>query len=135
MDNVPHLPEIHNRPWDLLSGVDDAEVWVANSNLELQFFCEQDKKAGLPMGQGVCFTLALGGELFLHTTSEGMIFLDVTGEAEWVTPIVASCTGAKPAKGQIWVLPEGTLIQLLLGLNSLIATSRIVLQHNFGMHF
>jgi hypothetical protein len=131
----PSFPETHQRPWIVLDGVDDAEVWVANSNLELNFYLEQDKNGGIPVGQGICFNLALGGEVYLHTTSEGMIVLDIADEASWVTPIIEACTNAKPAKGQIWVLPENTLIQLILGLNSLIATSTIVLRHDFGMRF
>jgi hypothetical protein len=135
MDIPPNFPDTHQRPWNQLEGVDDAEVWVANSNQELNFYLEQDRNAGIPVGQGICFTLELGGEVYLHTTSEGMILLDISDDAAWVTPIIAACTSAKPAKGQIWVLPENTLIQLILGLNTLIATSSIVLKHDFGMHF
>ncbi|PRC91542.1 hypothetical protein [Solimicrobium silvestre] len=129
------FPETHQRPWLALNGVDEAEIWVANSNLELNYFLEQEQNSGLPIGQGICFALELGGELFLHTTSEGILLLDVTEAAEWVVPIIAACTGAAPARGQIWILPEDTLIQLILGLNSLIASSSIVLRHDFGMHF
>ncbi|MET3105841.1 hypothetical protein AAKU67_000183 [Oxalobacteraceae bacterium GrIS 2.11] len=135
MDNPPNFPATHLRPWNLLDGVDDAEVWVANSNLELNYFLEQDRNAGMPVGQGICFNLSLGGDVYLHTTSEGMILLDVTEDADWVRPIIEACTFAKPAKGQIWVLPENTLIQLILGLNSLIASSSIVMHHDFGMRF
>jgi len=131
-----HFPaDAHQRPWLSLQGVDDAEVWIANTNLELNFYLEQDKNAGLPNGQGICFELELGGEIYLHTTSEGMILLDVTDAAEWVAPILSACTGSKPPKGRIWVLPENTLVQLVLGLNSLIKTYSIVLQHAYGMHF
>jgi len=127
--------DAQQRPWLNLEGVDDAEVWIANSNLELNFYLEQDRHAGMPVGQGICFELELGGEIFIHTTSEGMILLDVTEAAEWITPILSACTGSKPAQGRIWVLPENTLVQLVLGLNSLIRTYRIVLQHQFGMRF
>ena len=133
MNNFP--ADAHQRPWMTLDGVDDAEVWIANSNLELNFYLEQDRNAGLPNGQGICFELELGGEIYIHTTSEGMILLDVTEPAEWVTPILSACTGGQPAKGRIWVLPENTLVQLILGLNSLIKTYKIVLQHQYGMHY
>jgi hypothetical protein len=131
--DTPSFPDSHQRPWISLDGVDDAEVWVANSNLEINYFLEQDHKGGMPVGQGICFNLELGGEIYLHTTSEGMILLDVSDDAAWATPIIAACTNAKPAKGQIWVLPENTLIQLVLGLNTLIASSTIVLHHHFGI--
>ena len=131
-----HFPaDAHARPWISLDGVDDAEVWIANSNLELNFYLTEDRNAGLPNGQGICFELELGGEIYIHTTSEGMILLDVTEPADWVKPILSACANGKPAKGQIWVLPEDTLVQLLLGLNSLIKSYRIVLQHQYGMHF
>jgi len=127
--------DAHQRAWIALDGVDDAEVWIANSNLELNFYLEEDRNAGLPNGQGICFELELGGEIYIHTTSEGMILLDVTEAADWTTPILSACTGAKPARGRIWVLPENTLVQLILGLNSLISSYKIVLQHQYGMHY
>ncbi len=133
MPQPPDLPESHQRPWEFLHGADEAEIWVANSNLELNFYLEQARSQ--PDGQGICFVLELGGEVFLYTTSEGMLLLDVTPEAAWVAPIISACTGAQPGRGQIWVLPEDTLIQLLLGLNSLIQSSTIVLQHRYGMIF
>ena len=73
----------------------------------------------------------------MHTTNEGIILLDVTEQASWVAPLIEACTNTKPAKGQIWVLPEDTLIQLILGMNTLIAHSEIVLAHEFhirGIH-
>ena len=135
MDSPPNFPDTHQRPWILLEGVDDAEVWVANSNLELNYFLEQDKNAGIPSGQGMCFNLTLGGEVYLHTTSEGMILLDVSADADWVRSVIQACTNAPPAQGQIWVLPENSLIQLIIGLNTLIATSSIVLRHDFKMRY
>ena len=135
MTSSPQLPQSHQRPWESLNGVDDAEIWIANSNLELNFFLEQDKNAGQPLGQGICFELDLGGEIYVHTTSEGMLLLDVTPEAEWAAPIIAACSNAQAPRGQIWILPEDSLVQLLLGLNSLIASSRIVLQHEFGLQY
>jgi len=127
--------DAQQRPWLWLDGVDDAEVWIANSNLELNFYLEQDRGAGLPSGQGICFELELGGQIFIHTTSEGMILLDVTEAADWTTPILSACTNSHPARGRIWVLPENTLIQLILGLNSLIKSYAIVMQHDYGMRF
>jgi hypothetical protein len=39
-------------------------------------------------------------------------------------------TGVAP-RGQIWLVPGQVLMQLILGLNSLIATSRLVVQHEY----
>lgn len=131
----PGFPDTHERSWKLLESVDDAEIWIANINLELNFFLDQDKNASMPIGQGICFTLEQGGEIYLHTNSEGMILLDVTKEASWITPIVEACGASQSSNGQIWMLPENTLTQLILGLNTLIAKSAIVLQHDFGLRY
>ena len=84
-------------------------------------------------GQGICFELVHGGQIYLHTTSEGVLLLDVTPEAEWIAPIITASTHTAAPRGQIWIVPEDTLIQLILGLNSLIASSSILLQHDFGL--
>ena len=117
------------RPWQPLEGVDDAEVWVANSNLELNYLLEQ--QGGMPDGQGICLTLTLGGEIYVHTTSEGMTLLDVTDDAAWAAPIIAACTSAAAPRGQLWVLAENSLVPLILGLNPLIECYQIVLSHAF----
>ena len=36
--------------------------------------------------------------------------------------------------GSIWVLPDYKLVQLLLGLSTLVESSLIVTGHNFGKH-
>ena len=69
--------------------------------------------------------------MFLHTNGEGDIMLDVTPEAEWVTPLLTAVTGHPAPAGQIWALPAEVLTQLIFGLNSLIGSSRLVLQHDF----
>lgn len=117
------------RRWQPLEGVDDAEVWVANSNLELNYLLEQ--QGGLPNGQGICLTLTLGGEIYVHTTSEGITLLDVTDEASWATAIITACTSAVAPRGQYWILDENSLVQLIMGLNPLIDHYRIVLSHEF----
>ena len=57
------------------------------------------------------------------------ILLDVTPEAAWAHPVLVAITQASPPRGQYWLLPGDLLMQLLLGLNTLIASTRLVLQH------
>ena len=66
----------------------------------------------------------------MHTT-EDAILLDVTPEAEWVVPVITAATGIDAPHSQIWVLPNDRLTQLVLGLNSLIASSRIDISHSY----
>jgi hypothetical protein len=82
-------------------------------------------------GQGICFTLAHGGELYLHTNSEGDVLLDLTPEAGWIAPIVEASTQVVAPRGQIWILPQHVLLQLILGLNPLLVSSRLVIRHEF----
>jgi hypothetical protein len=55
----------------------------------------------------------------------------VDPEAAWAAPLVSAATGAAAPKGQIWVLLDEVLTQLVLGLSPLIASSRLVLEHDF----
>ena len=114
--------------WVSLESPQDVEAWMDLHDRELKQLLAD--KAG--SGHGVCFTLAHGGEIFLHTNSDGDILLDVTPDAQWVEPVICACTGAPPARGQIWILPQHVLIELILGLNSLIASSQLVLRHEFS---
>jgi hypothetical protein len=125
-DDFPQ--EIVERPWIHLANTHDVEAWIDNYNWELQRLFKQ---AGA-IGVGICFSLAHGGEIFMHTTSEGEILLDVTPEAEWVTPVLTAATGVEPPGAQIWTLPGDVLTQLVLGLSGLIASSRAVIGHQFN---
>jgi hypothetical protein len=115
------------RPWIVLQTTYDVEAWIDNYNYELQRSMQKANAAGY----GICFRLEQGGEIFMHTTSEGDVLLDVTPEAEWVTPVIAAATQAEAPRAQIWALRSHLLTQLVLGLSSLIASTRIVLQHDF----
>jgi len=115
------------RPWIDLKTTYDVEAWIDNYNRDLQRTVE---KKNAP-GYGICFQLAEGGDVFMHTTSEGDILLDVTPEAEWVAPVITAATGTPPPASQIWALPGERLTQLILGLSSLIGSTSIVLQHDF----
>jgi hypothetical protein len=119
--------EPQERPWIVLSNTYDVEAWIDQYNRSLQRFV---KKAN-PTGYGICFGLQHGGEIFMHTTPEGIILLDVTEEAEWVMPVISAATGATAPRSRIWMLPGDTLTQLILGLSSLIAVTRFVASHDF----
>ena len=58
--------------------------------------------------------------------------LDVEPDAEWVAPLIIAATGAEQPKGQIWILPADRLVQLILGLSSLVESTILVTGHNFG---
>jgi hypothetical protein len=115
------------RPWIMLHTTYDVEAWIDNYNRDLQRAIEKKNTAGY----GICFILGHGGEIYMHTTQDGDVLLDVTPEAEWVTPLIAAATQMPAPPGRIWALPGHALTQLVLGLSSLIAASRIVLRHDF----
>lgn len=121
------MKEPTSRPWIVLQTTHDIEAWMDNLNRDLQQF---EHKANAS-GYGICFSLEEGGEIFVHTTSEGDVLLDVTSDAEWVAPVITAVTGVAAPRSQIWALPADTLTQLVFGLNSLIASTRIVLDHSF----
>ena len=121
--NPEEFPE---RPWIDLTTTYDVEAWIDHYNWDLQR-CIKNTNA---IGYGVCFRLGQGGQIFMHTT-EGVILLDVTPEAEWVAPVITAATGIEAPHSQIWVLPDDRLTQLVLGLSSLIASTRIVVSHSY----
>jgi hypothetical protein len=121
------IDEPGERPWIVLKTTYDVEAWIDSFNRALQRSVEKTNATGY----GICFCLSEGGEIFMHTTSEGDVMLDVTPEAEWVTPVMVAATQINAPASRIWVLPGHALTQLVLGLSSLIASTRIVLQHDF----
>lgn len=66
----------------------------------------------------------------MHTGEEA-ILLDVTPDADWVAPVITAATGLQAPSTQIWALPTDTLTQLVLGLNSLIESTRMVASHDY----
>ncbi|MEN3365763.1 MAG: hypothetical protein V7606_3037 [Burkholderiales bacterium] len=123
------MTELPERPWIDLKTTYDVEAWIDSYNRDLQRSIEKSNLTGY----GICFRLAEGGDIFMHTDSEGNVMLDVTPEADWVTPLIAAATRVEPSPSQIWALPGHTLTQLVFGLSSLIASSRIVLSHDYKM--
>lgn len=119
------------RPWIVLQNVHEVETWIETYNRELQAVVWRNNVNAMNAGQGICFALELGGEIYLHTTAEGQILLDVSEEAAWVSPVVSAATGVPPPAGSYWVLPYDTLTQLILGLSGLIASSQFVLKHEY----
>lgn len=117
------------RPWIVLKTTYDVETWIDHQNRSIQQL-GKSSKAG---GWGICFGLSEGGEIFMHTTAEGDVLLDVTPEADWVAPLLAAATQVEVPNTQIWALPGDRLTQLVFGLSSLIATTRLVVEHNFNL--
>lgn len=124
----PDLPE---HPWPHFVSSTELEAWMELNNQELQQLLGPRAQHG--QGQGICLTLLHGGEIYFHTNGDGDILLDVSEDALWVTPVLTATTRQTPPKGRIWRLPGDVLIQLLMGLNSLVASSRLVLKHRYGM--
>lgn len=121
---VRELPE---RPWIALHTTYDVEAWIDSYNRDLQRAITRKN----PVGSGICFVLAHGGDIYLHTNSEGDLLLDVTPEAEWVAPLLAAAAQVTAPSSRIWALPGTALTQLILGLSPLIAATRIVLEHEY----
>ncbi|MBB5391689.1 MULTISPECIES: hypothetical protein [unclassified Herbaspirillum] len=119
------------RPWIVLQNAHEVETWIETYNRELQAVVWRNKLNTANAGQGICFALELGGEIYLHTTTEGQVLLDVSEEASWVNPVISAATGAASPAGTVWVLPQDTLTQLILGLSGMIATSQFVLRHEY----
>ncbi len=126
-DNDNRMQESAERPWIVLKTTYDVETWIDHQNRHIQ----QHIGNGRTHGCGICFCLEAGGEIFMHTTSEGDVLLDLTPEAEWIAPLILAVTQADAPSGKIWMLPGERLTQLVLGLSSLIATTRIVTDHDF----
>lgn|GEM_PF-527817 len=114
-------------PWIDLKTTYDVEAWIDSYNRDLQRHVENRNLSGY----GICFGLAEGGEIFMHTNTEGDVLLDVTPDAEWVSPVIAAATHVPVPPSQIWSLPGHALTQLVLGLSNLIGSARIVLQHDY----
>jgi len=128
MDDAKEAPRFKPVSWSGLETPADVELWIAEHNLSMQ-----ENIAKHETGYGVCFTLDAGGALYLQTTQDGALVLDVTDEAAWVAPVIMAAAQVEQPAGSLWVLPDDKLIQLMIGLSSLIATSQLVVGHNFGV--
>jgi hypothetical protein len=119
-------PRFRPRPWIHLETPQDVELWIAEHDQALQELIKPQET-----GYGVRFTLAEGGNITMQT-HEDAIQLDVDDEASWVTPLISAATGVEPPRGSYWLLPADKLIQLVIGLSSLVASTTLVVGHRFG---
>lgn len=116
------------RPWIVLKDTYDIETWIDHQSRHLQ---RRFAGGRADTGYGIGFRLKAGGEIYMHTSPDGIVLLDVTEEAEWIAPLIVAATGAQMPAGRIWTLSVESLTQLLFGLNGLIAATRIVTDHDF----
>jgi hypothetical protein len=119
-------PRFRPRPWVPLETPQDVELWIEEHNQAMQELISPKET-----GVGICFTLAVGGNLYLQTAADAVI-LDVEPDAEWVAPLILAATGGEAPRGQIWILPSDKLVQLILGLSTLVDSTVLVTGHNFG---
>jgi hypothetical protein len=127
-NDTDERPRFRPVPWTPLESPQDVELWIEEHNRAMQELVKPQET-----GVGVRFTLSVGGEVHLQTTADAVI-LDVDPEAAWIAPLIMAATGADQPAGRIWVLADDKLVQLMLGLSTLIDTSLIVTGHNFGRH-
>jgi len=120
-----------DEPWSDLATIAEVELWIAQYDQTLQQHIGKSPSAG----HGVCLQLAAGGAIYLHTTGDGDIIVDLEPDAAWVAPVITAATRAPAPPGQLWVLPGDVLTQLIFGLNPLIVSSRLVLDHRFRARY
>lgn len=119
-------PRFRPCPWIHLETPQDVEAWIDEHNHSMMAHIGPQET-----GVGVRFSLAEGGDLYLQTTVDAVV-LDVEPEAHWVTPLIEAATRTEAPRGQIWVLPDDKLVQLIVGLSSLVASTTLVTGHHFG---
>ncbi|MGZ5200693.1 MAG: hypothetical protein ACXWC4_13055 [Telluria sp.] len=119
-------PRFRPRPWIHLDTPQDVELWIEEHNQAMQELISPKET-----GVGICFTLSVGGAIRMQTAADAVI-LDVEPDAEWVAPLIIAATGAEAPKGQVWILPSDKLVQLILGLSTLVDSTILVTGHNFG---
>lgn len=126
MSSQPDSPRFKPRPWTPLETPQDVELWIDEHNRFLQETVKPQET-----GVGICFTLSEGGNIYMQTAADAVI-LDVEPDAAWIAPLIMAATGAEPPRGQIWVLPDDKLVQLILGLSMLVESTTLVTGHHFG---
>ncbi|MDI3296550.1 hypothetical protein [Janthinobacterium tructae] len=121
-------PRFRPVPWQHLETPYDVEVWIEEHNRSMQ-----DNIRATETGVGICFTLAEGGDIYMQTSADGAVVLDVTPDAAWVAPLISAATGCEAPDSSLWILPDDKLIQLIVGLSSLVASTLLVVGHDFGL--
>ena len=119
-------PRFRPVPWIELQTPQDVEAWIDEHNR-----CLMEHIGPQETGVGVCFTLAEGGKIFMQTTGDAVV-LDVEPDAEWIAPLITAATQTPAPAAQLWILPDDKLVQLIVGLSSLVASTTLVSGHNFG---
>ena len=119
-------PRFRPCPWTHLETAQDVEAWIDEHNRALMEHIGPQET-----GVGVCFTLAEGGDLYLQTSGDAVI-VDLEPDAQWIAPLIMAATQAEAPRGQVWVLPDDKLVQLIVGLSSLVASTTLVSGHNFA---
>lgn len=127
-DRTASVPRFRPRAWIDLRTPGDVEIWIDEHNRSMQ----ETIRAG-ESGCGICLSLTEGGDIFLQTSADGSVMLDVTDDAQWAAPLIGAATQIDAPSSSFWILPDHTLIQLILGLSSLIASSTLVIGHRFGL--
>jgi hypothetical protein len=119
-------PRFRPCPWTPLLTPQDVEGWIEEHNRSMQEHIGPQER-----GCGVCFTLAEGGLVYLQTSGDAVI-LDVDADAGWIAPLIVAATGCAEPAGRVWVLPDDKLIELVIGLSGLVASTTLVSGHDFG---
>lgn len=121
-------PRFRPVPWTDLQSPQDVEAWIDEHNRSMV-----EHIGPRETGAGVCFTLAEGGNVYLQTSADAVV-LDVEPDAQWIAPLIMAATGAQAPRGQVWILPDDKLVQLIMGMSSLVASTTLVAGHHFGAH-
>jgi hypothetical protein len=124
--NQDATPRFRPVPWIALETPQDVEAWIDEHNT-----CLMQHIGPQETGVGVCFTLGAGGNVYLQTSADAVL-LDVDPDAEWIAPLITAATRTPAPQGQLWILPDDKLIELIIGLSSLIVSTTLVSGHNFG---
>lgn len=119
-------PRFRPVPWIPLTSPQEVELWIDDHNRALA-----EHIAPQETGFGVCFTLAEGGNVYMQTTDDAVI-LDVDQDAGWVSPLIEAVSGMDAPRGRIWILPADKLVQLIIGLSTLVQSTTLVVGHHFG---
>ena len=119
-------PRFRPVKWIAQETPQDVELWIDEHNRSLQ-----EHIGAQETGYGVCFTLSVGGNIYMQTSGDA-VMLDVDADAQWVAPLITAATGIPAPAGQLWVLPEDKMIELIFGLSSLVASTTLVSGHRFG---
>ena len=119
-------PRFRPRPWIHLETPQDVELWIAEHDQAMQDLIKPQET-----GYGICFTLAVGGNIYMQTLEDAIV-LDVDDDAAWIAPLIVAATGAEMPRGSYWLLPADKLIQLVIGLSNLVASTTMVVGHRFG---